>query len=75
MKGDIHDIGKNICVLMLRNFGYEVIDLGRNVEAELILKTAIEKKRAGGGPFGAHDYDHDADESGRRRCSRSKVDL
>ena len=44
VKGDIHDIGKNICILMLRNFGYEVIDLGRNVEAELILQTAIEKK-------------------------------
>ena len=44
VKGDIHDIGKNICILMLRNFGYDVIDLGRNVEAELILQTAIEKK-------------------------------
>ena len=43
VKGDIHDIGKNICILMLKNFGYEVIDLGRNVEAELILQTAIEK--------------------------------
>lgn len=43
VKGDIHDIGKNICILMLRNFGYEVIDLGRNVEADLILSTAIEK--------------------------------
>lgn len=44
VKGDIHDIGKNICILMLRNFGFEVIDLGRNVEAELIIETAIEKK-------------------------------
>jgi 5-methyltetrahydrofolate--homocysteine methyltransferase len=44
VKGDIHDIGKNICVLMLKNFGYEVIDLGRNVDPELILNTAIEKK-------------------------------
>lgn len=44
VKGDIHDIGKNICILMLRNFGYEVIDLGRNVEPEVILQTAIEKK-------------------------------
>lgn len=44
VKGDIHDIGKNICILMLRNFGYDVIDLGRNVEPELILQTAIEKK-------------------------------
>ncbi len=44
VKGDIHDIGKNICILMLRNFGYEVVDLGRNVDSELILQTAIEKK-------------------------------
>lgn len=44
VKGDIHDIGKNICILMLRNFGFEVVDLGRNVEADLILNTAIEKK-------------------------------
>ncbi len=44
VKGDIHDIGKNICILMLRNFGFDVIDLGRNVDAEVILKTAVEKK-------------------------------
>jgi 5-methyltetrahydrofolate--homocysteine methyltransferase len=44
VKGDIHDIGKNICILMLRNFGFDVIDLGRNVESELIIKTAIENK-------------------------------
>lgn len=40
VKGDIHDIGKNICILMLRNFGYKVIDLGRNVPLETILETA-----------------------------------
>lgn len=44
VKGDIHDIGKNICILMLRNFGFEVIDLGRNVDPEVILNTAVEKK-------------------------------
>jgi len=44
VKGDIHDIGKNICILMLRNFGFEVVDLGRNVDSELIIKTALEKK-------------------------------
>lgn len=43
VKGDIHDIGKNICILMLRNFGYDVVDLGRNVDAELILQTAKDK--------------------------------
>lgn len=40
VKGDIHDIGKNICCIMLRNFGYNVIDLGRNVPCEEILETA-----------------------------------
>jgi 5-methyltetrahydrofolate--homocysteine methyltransferase len=44
VKGDIHDIGKNICILMLRNFGFNVIDLGRNVDAELILETAAKEK-------------------------------
>ena len=45
VKGDIHDIGKNICILMLKNFGYKVIDLGRNVPMEDIFKAA-EKHRA-----------------------------
>jgi 5-methyltetrahydrofolate--homocysteine methyltransferase len=40
VKGDIHDIGKNICILMLRNFGYNVIDLGRNVPLDTILDAA-----------------------------------
>lgn len=44
VKGDIHDIGKNICILMLKNFGFNVIDLGRNVDAELIIQTAIKEK-------------------------------
>jgi 5-methyltetrahydrofolate--homocysteine methyltransferase len=40
VKGDIHDIGKNICVLMLKNFGYEVVDLGRNVDMATIFGEA-----------------------------------
>ncbi|MCB0422624.1 MAG: homocysteine S-methyltransferase family protein [Bdellovibrionales bacterium] len=44
VKGDIHDIGKNICVLMLSNFGYNVIDLGRNVAMEDIFEAAEEHK-------------------------------
>jgi 5-methyltetrahydrofolate--homocysteine methyltransferase len=44
VKGDIHDIGKNVCVIMLSNFGFNVIDLGRNVPAEEILKAAQEHK-------------------------------
>lgn len=42
VKGDIHDIGKNIVVLMLRNFGFEVIDLGKDVPAEVIIAAARE---------------------------------
>ena len=44
VKGNIHDIGKNICILMLRNFGYRVIDLGRNVPLETILEAAEKEK-------------------------------
>jgi 5-methyltetrahydrofolate--homocysteine methyltransferase len=38
VKGDIHDIGKNIVSLMLRNSGFEVIDLGKDVPAETIIE-------------------------------------
>lgn len=41
VKGDIHDIGKNIVALMLRNYGYEVIDLGKDVSADIILDAAV----------------------------------
>lgn len=44
VEGDIHDIGKNLVVLMLKNYGYHVIDLGKDVSKEVILKTAIEQK-------------------------------
>jgi 5-methyltetrahydrofolate--homocysteine methyltransferase len=42
VKGDIHDIGKNIVATMLENYGFEVIDLGRDVLAETVLNAAIE---------------------------------
>jgi len=42
VKGDIHDIGKNIVGLMLRNYGFEVYDLGKDVSAEEIVKKAKE---------------------------------
>lgn len=44
VKGDIHDIGKNICILMLKNFGYNVIDLGRNVSPDTIFEEAAKHK-------------------------------
>ncbi len=41
VEGDIHDIGKNLVVLMLKNYGFRVIDLGKNVNKENIVRTAI----------------------------------
>ncbi len=40
VKGDIHDIGKNIVALMLRNYGFKVYDLGKDVSAETIINKA-----------------------------------
>lgn len=42
VKGDIHDIGKNLVALMLKNHGFQVIDLGKDVPKETILKAAID---------------------------------
>ncbi len=42
VKGDIHDIGKNIVRLLLENYGFDVLDLGKDVPAERIVETAIE---------------------------------
>jgi 5-methyltetrahydrofolate--homocysteine methyltransferase len=42
VKGDIHDIGKNIVKVMLENYGYDVIDLGKDVPPETIVDCAIE---------------------------------
>jgi 5-methyltetrahydrofolate--homocysteine methyltransferase len=44
VKGDIHDIGKNIVALLLRNQGYNVIDLGKDVGAENIVAEMKKKK-------------------------------
>ncbi len=44
VEGDIHDIGKNLVVLMLKNYGYKVIDLGKDVPAENIIAAAKEHK-------------------------------
>ena len=41
VKGDIHDIGKNIVAVILRNYGFEVIDLGKDVPPETILDCAV----------------------------------
>ena len=44
VKGDIHDIGKNIVKVLLENYSYEVIDLGRDVPPKTIVQTAMERK-------------------------------
>ncbi len=44
VEGDIHDIGKNLVALMLKNYGFHVIDLGKDVPKEKIIETAIEQK-------------------------------
>jgi 5-methyltetrahydrofolate--homocysteine methyltransferase len=44
VEGDIHDIGKNIVSLLLRNHGFRVIDLGKDVTADRILETAEREK-------------------------------
>ena len=41
VRGDIHDIGKNIVRVVLENYGYTVIDLGRDVPSETIVETAV----------------------------------
>ena len=42
VKGDIHDIGKNIVKVLLENYGYQVIDLGKDVPPEEVVKAAQE---------------------------------
>ncbi len=42
VRGDIHDIGKNLVALFLRNAGYKVIDLGKDVHADEIISKTIE---------------------------------
>lgn len=46
VEGDIHDIGKNIVALMLKNHGFEIIDLGKDVPAKKIIGLAIRYKPA-----------------------------
>lgn len=46
VEGDIHDIGKNLVALMLKNYGYRVLDLGKDVPAEKIVDTAVKENAA-----------------------------
>lgn len=42
VEGDIHDIGKNIVKMLLENYGYDVIDLGKDVPVQMVVETAME---------------------------------
>lgn len=44
VKGDIHDIGKNIVKVLLQNYGFTVIDLGKDVEPQAVLESARNEK-------------------------------
>jgi methylmalonyl-CoA mutase cobalamin-binding domain/chain len=44
VKGDIHDIGKNLCTMMLEGAGFKVVDLGVNVEPERFVAAIVEHK-------------------------------
>ncbi len=44
VKGDVHDIGKNLVTLMLKNHGYEVFDLGKDIPAAAVAAAARERK-------------------------------
>lgn len=43
VEGDIHDIGKNLVALMLKNYGFRVVDLGKDVPKETIVQAAIDE--------------------------------
>ena len=43
VKGDIHDIGKNIVKMLLENYGYDVVDMGRDVDPQAFCDAVVEK--------------------------------
>jgi len=44
VKGDVHDIGKNIVKVLLENYNFHVIDLGKNVDPAIIIETAVKEQ-------------------------------
>ena len=46
VEGDIHDIGKNLVALMLKNHGFQVVDLGKDVPKEVIVEEAMKRQAA-----------------------------
>ena len=56
VKGDIHDIGKNIVKVLLENYSYEVLDLGKDIPAGNHCKDSGGKESNFGGLERSHDY-------------------
>ena len=71
VKGDIHDIGKNLVAMMLEGAGFEVIDLGINTPVEEYLEALEEHQPEILGTVGAPD-DDDAVHEGRDRHARGE---
>lgn len=67
VEGDIHDIGKNLVALMLKNYGFQVIDLGKDVPKETIGPRRQGKSRLHHRPVSADDH-HDAGNETRDRA-------
>lgn len=67
VEGDIHDIGKNLVALMLKNYGFQVIDLGKDVPKETIGPRRQGKSRLHYRPVSADDH-HDAGNETRDRA-------
>ena len=67
VKGDLHDIGKNLVAIMLRGAGFEVIDLGHDVPPEAFVDAAVREQAPLDRPLGAA-HDDDATHAGGGRA-------
>ena len=70
VKGDLHDIGKNLCIMMLRGSGFAVIDLG-STPRPTVHRGGRGARRAAARHVGAADHDHaqhGQDDRGLHRC-------
>ena len=72
VKGDVHDIGKNIVRVILENYGYDVLDLGRDVPPERVVEAV---RTTGAKLVGFDDHDCPEYESDDRRIACSKIGL
>lgn len=66
VKGDVHDIGKNIVRVILENYGYDVLDLGRDVPPERVVEAVRQTRCALVGLCGPDDH-HRAQHAGHHR--------